>query len=57
MAAGGRFARAETATIRARLINTPARIATSARRQHLHLPTRWPWAAAWNTLWTTVMVT
>lgn len=55
--AGGRYPRAETATIRAQLIHTPARVSTSARRHHLHLPTRWPWATAWQQLWTTIMTT
>ena len=55
--AGGRYARAETATIRAQLIHTPARIATSARRLHLHLPTRWPWIVPWQKLWTAIMTT
>ena len=41
--AGGRHARARTATIRAQLITTPARIAHSAHRQVLHLPRDWPW--------------
>ena len=41
--AGGRHARARTATIRAQLIHTPARIAHSAHRQVLHLPRDWPW--------------
>ena len=36
-------ARARTATIRAQLINTPARIARSAHQLLLHLPQRWPW--------------
>ena len=40
--AGSRYARAETATIRAQLIHTPARVASSGRRLRLHLPTRWP---------------
>jgi hypothetical protein len=40
-------ARATTATIRAHLINVPARIARSARRLTLHLPQDWPWQAAW----------
>lgn len=35
-------ARAATATIRCKLITVPARIATSARRLHLHLPRGWP---------------
>lgn len=43
-------ARATTATIRAHLINVPARIARSARRATLHLPERWPWQAAWTGL-------
>jgi hypothetical protein len=41
--AGGRHARARTATLRNRLIHTPARIAHSAHRQVLHLPRDWPW--------------
>ena len=38
------------ATIRAHLINVPARIARSARRLTLHLPQDWPWQAAWTGL-------
>jgi hypothetical protein len=37
------------ATLRTHLIAVPARIASSARRLVLHLPTDWPWAAAWET--------
>ena len=37
--ASARHARARPATIRAQLINIPARIANRARRQRLHLPT------------------
>jgi hypothetical protein len=40
-------ARATTSTIRAHLINVPARIARGARRLTLHLPQGWPWNAAW----------
>ena len=47
-------ARATTATIRAHLINVPARIARSARRLTMHLPDRWPWQAAWTGLHTAV---
>ncbi len=36
-------ARARTGTIRAHLINVPARLARSAHRLVLHLPQRWPW--------------
>ena len=43
-------ARARTATIRAQLIQVPARIANHARKWRLHLPTAWPWQAAWETL-------
>jgi Transposase DDE domain group 1 len=42
--------RATTATIRAHLINVPARIARRARRLALHLPQGWPWEAAWTGL-------
>jgi Transposase DDE domain group 1 len=41
--ASTRHARARTGTIRAQLIHTPARIARSAGRLILHLPTDWPW--------------
>src|SRR5665648_424761 len=44
---GPSLARATTATIRRKIITVPARIATSARRLHLHLPAGWPWAGAW----------
>jgi hypothetical protein len=47
-------ARATTATIRAHLINIPARLARSARRLTLHLPERWPWEPAWTTLHTAI---
>ena len=42
--AGAFHAKATGATLRRTLINVPARIATSARRIHLHLPDGWPWA-------------
>ena len=57
VAAGGKFTKAEGATVRARIINTPARVSRSGRRQRLHLPQRWPWATHWQTLWTAVMTT
>ncbi|XVX21110.1 IS1380 family transposase [Actinomycetota bacterium] len=50
--AGSDLARATTATIRAKLITVPARVASSARRVTLHLPTAWPWEAAWTRLFT-----
>jgi hypothetical protein len=45
------LAKATTATIRRKLVTVPARIATSARRLHLHLPSGWPWQAAWSALY------
>ena len=48
-AAGIRKAR--WATLRRRIIDIPARIATTSRRLDLHLPAFWPWASAWNLLW------
>jgi hypothetical protein len=44
------LAKATTATIRRKLIAVPARIARSARRATLHLPTTWPWETAWQAL-------
>ena len=43
-------ARATTGTIRAQLITVPGRLARSARRLTMHLPTSWPWQRAWEQL-------
>ncbi len=51
---GPGLAKATTATIRRKLIAVPARIASSARRVTLHLPTAWPWESAWTELFTRV---
>jgi hypothetical protein len=48
--AGSFHARATTATLRAHLVNIPARLARSARRPTLHLPDRWPWRHAFTDL-------
>ena len=56
-AASVRHARARWATLRTHLVAVPARIAYSARRLVLHLPTDWPWAPAWEDLWTTTTTT
>ena len=48
--AGGDHAKATGSTVRRTLINVPARIAHSARRLVMHLPTAWPWQAGWNQL-------
>jgi hypothetical protein len=47
-------AKATTATIRAHLVQVPARIAHSARRITLHLPANWPWQYPWSHLFDTV---
>ncbi len=47
-------AKATTGTIRAQLISVPGRLARSARRLTLHLPTDWPWELAWQQLHDTV---
>jgi hypothetical protein len=47
-------AKATTATLRAHLVQVPARLARSARRITLHLPQRWPWQDAWTQLFDTV---
>jgi hypothetical protein len=51
---GPGLAKATTATIRRKLITVPARVASSARRITLHLPTGWPWETAWAELFTRV---
>ncbi|WP_344382963.1 IS1380 family transposase, partial [Georgenia ruanii] len=44
------MATARWATLRRRIINIPARIASTGRRLILHLPTHWPWAERWTAL-------
>lgn len=41
------MAKARWATVRRKIINTPARLASTGRRLLLHLPTGWPWAQHW----------
>lgn len=50
----GFHARATTPTIRATLINVPARTATRSRRIILHAPTNWPHATAFTQLHETI---
>jgi hypothetical protein len=52
-----RYAVARGATLRAHLINVPARLARPQRRPMLHLPTHWPRADAWLMLWNAVFTT
>src|SRR3954462_1162368 len=49
--AGQGHAVARGATLRRRLITVPGRLARPARTPVLHLPSRWPWAPAWQRLW------
>jgi Transposase DDE domain group 1 len=49
--AGAPHTVARGATLRRRIVNIPARLARPQRRPFLHLPTHWPWAQAWTTLW------
>ena len=56
-AASVRHAKARWSTLRTHLIAVPARVASTGRRLVLHLPTDWPWAPAWQDLWTTATTT
>ena len=49
--AGATNAVARGATLRRRIVNIPARLARPQRRAILHLPSHWPWAQHWLTLW------
>lgn len=49
-----RLSKATTGTIRRTLVHVPARVASRARRLHLHLPLRWPWQKAWERLYAAV---
>jgi hypothetical protein len=48
--AGDGLARARASTIRARLITVPARAASHARTQTLHLPQNWAWRISYQNL-------
>ena len=45
--------RARMGTLLRLIIQTPARLANTARRVVMHLPAHWPWAHAWARLWET----
>ncbi len=49
--AGDQHTRARGSTLRRRIVSVPARLARPQRRPILHLPTHWPWAKHWLTLW------
>jgi DDE family transposase len=46
--------RTTVATLRRRLFTTPGRLVHTARRLHLRLPARWPWAGQFATALTTI---
>jgi hypothetical protein len=50
LTADPKLVKASTGTIRRTVISVPARIAYSARKLTLHLPTDWPWTKPWMTL-------
>lgn len=51
----GDLAKAEPATLRYRLLHVGARIVRGQRRQHLKVPTTWPWAAQLVAAFTTAL--
>jgi hypothetical protein len=55
--AAGSYGSSRPATIRTRIINIAGRLAHRARTIHLHLPEYWPWAAAFDNLFTAVQTT
>ena len=46
--------RTTIATLRRRLFTVPGRLVHTARRLHLRLPTRWPWAEHYATALTAI---
>jgi hypothetical protein len=50
--AEGQFAKALAGTIRSKIINIQARIASSSRRYQLHVRQDWPWKTEWGNLFT-----
>jgi hypothetical protein len=48
-AAGDRWSKATTETLRTKLVSMPARLVHSARRLKLRAPTNWPWREAFET--------
>lgn len=50
LTADPKLTKATTGTLRRTLVSVPARIASSARRLTLHLPTDWPWETPWHNL-------
>jgi hypothetical protein len=48
-AAGERWSKATTETLRTKLVSMPARLVHTARRLRLRAPTNWPWCDAFET--------
>jgi len=48
------LAGATSPTIRAKLVNIPARLATSGHHLTIHLPRAWPWQTPWSQLYDTL---
>ncbi len=53
--AGPAHAVARGATVRRKIVNIAARLTRPQRRPVLHLPSHWPWADAWLTLWRNII--
>lgn len=51
------LSKARGSTLRRTIISVPARFARPQRKPTLHLPTHWPWSAAWQNLWHTTIST
>ena len=50
LTADPKLVKATTGTIRDAIVSVPARVASSARKLTLHLPTNWQWETPWMTL-------
>ena len=57
MAHAAGIAKSRMTSVTRKIINVPARLASSARRLVMHLPAAWPWHSAWINLWETATAT
>ncbi len=55
--AGPDLGKARGSTLRRKIIAIPARFARPQRKPVLHLPSHWPWTAAWRRLWAATITT
>lgn len=51
---GSPVTKARTGTVRRKLIQVPARIATRARKIRLRMPVAWPWQPEWERVFTAI---